>query len=334
MQRKDIQVIDTIKQEVWDSHVTHPMQSYAWGEARKEMGIEVLRLGVFIDEQLTEAYQMTVHKIPYTPYAIGYIPRSGVPHKDVIDMIARYGRNRKIVFIKWESYVEEEKSSELKEFMKTSSHGLFTEWNLQLDLTPSVDALLAGCTKNTRYGIRHAEKKGVEVEEISTDEGFEIFLDLYFKTCKRQNYHGHTKTFHRVLWRHLSRAGIARIYIARVEGKPHTAFQIFNFHDRTYYPHSGSSGEDRKIPASALLMWQVIQDAKESGSTTLDLWGSLPPEHDKDHPWAGFTFFKKSFGAEFVHMSPSYDQVIYPFLYALYSYAYALRKVFLKLRTH
>jgi lipid II:glycine glycyltransferase (peptidoglycan interpeptide bridge formation enzyme) len=163
---------------------------------------------------------------------------------------------------------------------------------------------------------------------MSTDEGFEIFADLYFGTTKRQAYHGHTRGYHRTIWNAMRSAGIARIFVAFHNGVPHAAFEIFCFGGRAYYPYSGSSDTDKHVPSTQLLMWEVIRTAKREGMTVLDLWGSLAPEHQKSHPWAGFTYFKQGFGSQFVHMTRSHDLVAHPVLYHLYSFVYMLRKRF------
>jgi lipid II:glycine glycyltransferase (peptidoglycan interpeptide bridge formation enzyme) len=61
------------------------------------------------------------------------------------------------------------------------------------------------------------------------------------------------------------------------------------------------------------------------------MWGSLPPDYNQNHPWAGFTRFKSGYGTKFVEMIGSYDLVINPFLYKIYSFIYILRQFFLKL---
>ena len=66
---------------VYNAVASHPLQSWEWGEARKKMGIEVIRLGEFSNEKdsLTNIFQLTIHPIPHTPYKIGYLPRSVWP---------------------------------------------------------------------------------------------------------------------------------------------------------------------------------------------------------------------------------------------------------------
>ena len=324
------------EREAFDALAIHPMQSWAWGDVRQTTGIRVVRFGRYDGDRLIAVYQMTVHKLPKVPFFIGYIPRSGIPDAETVAWLDAWARAEKIVFIKWEPYQaiasleRDETLAKLYLGMRVSRHPLFTEWNQEVDLLASTDDILKRFKKNTRYSIRHAEQAGVTVQEMSTDEGFQVFADLYFSTANRQKYHGHTRKYHETIWRTLSRAHIARIFVAFYEGKPHAAYEIFFWHDRAYYPYSGSSSTDRHIPATQYLMWHVIQEAKKCGAETLDLWGSLPETYDKKHPWAGFTLFKSGFGTRFVHMHPSTDQVIFPALYRIYSIVYSLRSLIWK----
>lgn len=329
-----IEILEKYDTKKFDALAPHPMQSFAWGEVRKATGLRVVRFGAFEGDELVAVYQMTVHKLPKVPYFIGYIPRSNIPSAAAALYIYTWAKSQKILFVKWEPYTTAEAFDEATReipHMRKSSHPLFSEWNQEVDLTPSCEEILKRFRKTTRYSVRHAEEVGVTVKEMSDAEGFKIFSDLYFSTTNRQNYHGHTRRYHEIIWNTLSAAGIAKIFVAFYEGKPHAAYEIFYWHDRAYYPYSGSANADRHIPATQLLMWYVIQKAKEAGLKTLDLWGSLPPDHtDKKHPWTGFTLFKRGFGGAFVHMASSADLVVSPILYHLYSGAYKLRSLIWK----
>lgn len=92
-------------QTLYDDQAVHPLQSWQWGEARKKMGIEVLRIGEFEKDELKNVYQLTFHKIPKTPYKIGYLPRSIFPSNEVLDFLAEYGKKNNIIFTKIEPYV-------------------------------------------------------------------------------------------------------------------------------------------------------------------------------------------------------------------------------------
>lgn len=325
----NIRTIENIDSKEWNTFAIHPMQSYEWGEARKKTGVRVVRFGEYENNLLKAVFQMSIHKLPGLPFFIGYIPRSSMPSKEIADFIFSWAQKEHLIFIKWEPYAEGDISLS---HMRKSPHSLFPEWNQEIDLRQEEDVIFRRFRSTTRYAIRTAEKLGVDVREMNSEEGFKIFSDLYFQTTDRQRYHGHTKKYHKTIWDILSASGIARMFVAFYEERPLAAFEIFFFGDKVYYPYSGSSNTDRKVPGAQYLMWKVAQIAKDEGKVAFDLWGSLPPEYKKKHSWQGFTFFKKGFGTNYVHLCPSTDQVIRPLLYMLYNLVYTLRSLVWKLR--
>jgi len=187
---------------------------------------------------------------------------------------------------------------------------------------------LKNLKQKTRYNIRLAEKKGVTVGEESTDEGFEKFLKLYFDTCERQKYYGHSREYHRIIWQSL-KGSIAKVLIANYENEPLAAYELFHYKDTFYYPYGGSSEKHRNVMSANLLMWQAILLGKKLGAKTFDLWGSLPQNFEQDNKWSGFTRFKEGYGTRYVEFIGSYDLVISPVLYKIYNTANTLRNYFL-----
>lgn len=309
----------------------HPLQSVAWGEARKKMGIETLRI---TDGKNT--FQLTFHKIPYTNYKIGYLPRSVMPSKKILNELYNYGKKNNVIFIKIEPYSPSVIPSEARDLAKRnlvkSSHPLFPTWTQILDLTKSEDELLKSFHHKTRYNIRLAEKKGVVVKEESNDKGFEAFAKLYFETTKRQKYFGHDYRYHKIVWDNL-KAKISHILIAYYNNIPLAAYELFYLDGIIYYVYGGTSELHRNLMASNLLMWEAIKLGKKLGAKKLDMWGSLPPNYDPKHSWAGFTRFKEGYGTKFVEFIGSYDLVINPFFYKLYNLLYSLRKIYLRFKS-
>lgn len=303
--------------------VNHPMQSEEWGNARRKMGIRV--------EKIIEngnVFQFSIHPIPYTPFAVGYLPRSAMPTESVLKQLYEFGKKNNLIFIKIEPYTPYEDklrilNSEFK--ILNSPHPLFPEWTQTLDLRQTEEEILKNMKSKTRYNIRLAEKKGVIVKELSTDEGYDLFEKLYFETCKRQNYHGHTPSYHRIIWNSLKNTQ-AHILIAFLNNVPLAAYELLYLNKHFYYLYGGSSLLNKNVMAPNLLMWEAIRMGKRLGGETFDMWGSLPPDYKDSHPWAGFTRFKEGYGTQFLHLSTSYDLVINPLLYKIYNMVYALRE--------
>lgn len=314
----------------------HPLQTYEWGSARKKTGVEVLRLGGYENNQLTNVFQLTFHKIPKTNLRVGYLPRSVFPTKDVLDFLYDYAKKNKIIFIKIEPYIQKSQITNNKLQMdfklQISKHPLFPVWTQILNLNKSEEELLKSFHHKTRYNIRLAEKKGVVIKEMLNDKGFEIFSKLYFETCKRQKYFGHTLKYHKIVWDSLKK-NIAHILIAFYNKIPLAAYELFYFKNTIYYPYGGTSLEYRNLMASNLLMWEAIKLGKKLGAEKFDMWGSLGPNYDTTDPWSGFTRFKEGYGTKFTEFVGSYDLVINKNAYNFYNLIYKLREKYLKIKS-
>lgn len=194
-----------------------------------------------------------------------------------------------------------------------------TDQRLKLIVGGAV-VLLILITLATLFFISRA-KHGVIVEERDNDEGFEIYLKLYFETTRRQNYHGHSPAYHRLCWKTMKQNNMARVLIAFYtppETKtriPLSAWMLFNFKDTLYYPYGGSSNEYKNVMASTLLAWEAIKLGKKLKLKTLDLWGALEPTASVNHPWRGFHQFKERLGPELVEYLGSFDLVFNKPLY-------------------
>lgn len=340
-----IKLIDKdFDKKVFNDKAVHPLQSWEWGEAREKHGIEVLRIAESasggVNDNLKNVFTITFHKIPHTNFKIGYLPRSVWPSEEVLEFIADEARKKKAIFIKIEPYIKIENldienslnpdliGRKLK--IKKSSHPLFPNWTLMMDLTKSEEELLKGMKPKTRYNIRVAEKHGVEIREKTDNEGFEIFAKLYFETCKRQGYRGHDESYHKIIFDSLKKE-IAHILVAFFNESPLSVYELFIFNDVLYYPYGGSSTENKNVMAPNLLMWEAIKFGKSHGAKKFDMWGSEPPDYNIDSGWSGFTRFKEGYGAQFVEFAGSYDLILNNSLYILYNNLNKLRKIFLQM---
>jgi lipid II:glycine glycyltransferase (peptidoglycan interpeptide bridge formation enzyme) len=69
----------------------------------------------------------------------------------------------------------------------------------------------------------------------------------------------------------------------------------------------------------------MMRTAREMGSRVHDLWGVAPEDAAPDHPWYGYSLFKKGFRGRFVSWAGSWDLVVDPLLYSLRAMASRLR---------
>ncbi len=302
----------------WNKQVKHPLQSYEWGEFRQATGLKVVREG---------GIQVTIHPIPHTPWTIGYVPKGPEISDEQVMTLHKIVRDNSSIFIKLEPRVEMGASNigtshlvtrKMENGKFVEGRPLFTKYNFVLDVTPSEEELLKNMKQKTRYNLRIAEKRGVEVLIDNSPVAFQRYLELTKETTDRQGFYAHTPSYHKKMWDVLSRAGMAQIITATYGGKIITTWILFKFGDTLYYPYGASSREHREVMANNLVMWEAIRLAKKWGCKYLDMWGALGPSPDKNDPWYGFHKFKEGYGARHVEYVGTWDYVARPLLYRAY----------------
>ncbi len=312
----DLRPITPDLKDQYNQTVTHVIQGWEWGEFRKSLGLPLLRYGLFKDGRLQKAFQLTLHKIPYTKFFVGYLPKGPFPDKELAEALTKIAKENNCAFIKVEpDILLTNKPSAVYPKFLPSPKALFTRYNFVLDLNPTEEELLKNMHQKTRYNIRLAEKKGVRVEERDDEASLKIYLDLYFETTKRQNYHGHNREYHTKVFETFKKEGKARFLIAFYNKTPLTAWMLLNFNNKLYYPYGGSSLKHREVMASNLVAWEAIKLGKKLGLKKFDMWGALGHNPNPKDPWYGFHKFKMGYGGTLEEYPGTYDLVFNSPLY-------------------
>lgn len=338
-------IISEKEKEAFNKLVTHPLQSYEWGEFRKKTGIQVIRKGFFQNNTLTKTFQLTIHPIPRTKWNIGYLPKGTTPTKEMIEELRNVGKEHNCIFMQLEPNIGSDEKGTVESLgLIPAAHPLFTKFTFLLDLKESEQELLLHMSQKTRYNIRIAQKHHVIVKEEHTPDAFNAYLKLTKETTNRQGFFAHTQKYHELMWETLRTKGMsikeqekkntlqAHLFVAYFESQPLTTWIVFTFHDTLYYPYGASSSEHRETMSSNLMMWEVIKFGKKMGLKTFDMWGSLGPNPDVKDPWYGFHRFKMGYGAKLVEFAGSYDLIINPVLYRGYKIMDKLRWMLMKLK--
>jgi lipid II:glycine glycyltransferase (peptidoglycan interpeptide bridge formation enzyme) len=314
----------------WQHMVSHPLQSWPWGEFRRAMGVDTVRLVV----REKEGWQITFHRIPHTPFTVGYFPKGPAPTKTMIRELTKLGAKKRALFIQIEPNVAQRDIKRLSLLpLRASHHPLFTPHTFVLDMRPGENDLLRLMHHKTRYNIRVAQRHGVVVAEETDPKGFEEYLALMTETTSRQKFFAHNEHYHRTMWKHMSQEGAAKLFTARVKGELAAAWVIFLFGDTIYYPYGASSRKHRESMAPNLLLWEIVRWGKQHGYAFFDLWGALGPNPDPNDPWYGFHRFKEGYRPTLVSSAGSFDLVLRPTLYKLYTIADRLRWMWLNRKT-
>ena len=314
----------------YDALISHPIQTWAWGEFQKDQGHQVFRLGVFKNAKMISAYTVAFHCLPHTSYSVGTILRGPKITASMLAAVGRLARQQKAIFVKFEpdlihkTFSADGSTSTTKNPLPSlpslhiSPKSAFYPHSYIVDLTKSEEDLLSAMHPKTRYNIKVANRYGVKVTQSNSPASFKEYLRLIFETTVRQGFYLHDRQYHRRQWQILSKTNISHLMSASYQNQALSAFMLFSCKDRFFYPYGGSLPVNRQVMAPTLLMWEAIKFGKKIGCQSFDMWGSLGPKAKQGDPAFGFHRFKQGFGGQLVQFVGSYDFVINPNLYRLY----------------
>jgi len=320
------------------------MQTWEWGEFREKTGVEVVRLGIFDNNQLKAGFQITFHDVPKFNRTVAYLPKSSAPTVEILHALADLGQRKLAIYIKFEPnlfaqsqlYQQTQSIKNLEQIYYANNcvrgKPLFTKYSFMLDISKSEQELINMMKPKTKYNVSLAAKKGVVVTEDNSDEAFQAYLNLTFETTKRQGFYAHDRNYHQTMWDTLKNSGMAHLLTAKYENEVLVAWILYTLNGVLYYPYGASSSKHRNVMASNLQMWEAIRFGKKMGCSRFDMWGSLGPNPNPLDPWIGFHRFKEGYGGTLMEFIGSFDLVIDPSLYRLYTVADNLRWKYLKLR--
>ena len=300
----------------------HIVQTKEWGEFKSKMGTPEVRVGDI---------QFTKHRIPYTPYFVGYAPRVNfLVQKFSFKELKKVASDEKCICVRFDvPNVIEDLNSKSKDYislmgdLKThcakSPKTTFAKYNVLLDISGSEEDILSKLHPKTRYNIKLAAKHKVIVEKDNSQKGFEIFFDLHNDTAKRQGFWPHSKKYYQMAFETLKNYNMANILIAYHNKVPLAAWMLFNDTKTMYYPYGGSSVEGRSLMPSNLIAWEAIKLGRNLNCKLFDMWGAT---NDHNDPYWGFTRFKLGYGGVLVKYIDSYDFVVDPFMYNMFNLSY------------
>jgi len=186
-----------------------------------------------------------------------------------------------------------------------------------VDLTPAPDDLLANMKQKTRYNIRLAQRKGVQVR-LAAEGELPFLYRMYAETSVRDGFVIRNEAYYLDLWSAFIRAGLAEGLVADVDGEPVAGVVLLRFAGRGTYLNGMSRPLHREKMPTHLLQWEAMLRLKSSGCRVYDLWGAPDILVEADPLW-GVYRFKEGFGGQVVRTLGAWDFPARPFWYHLYT---------------
>ncbi len=261
---------------------------------------------------------------------------------DAVDILRSVGRRSGATLVRWDVPWERDSFSE----ETARSLGLLpSPMRIQppdtviVPLTPDTDGLLGQMKQKTRYNIRLAGRKGVEVtaisgEDLTTDSASELerWYALYRETAARDGITIHPCSYYARVFSvamEIIAAGIEApslwLYIARHDGDLLGGIITASWRGTTTYLYGASSNVKRNLMGAYALQCEAMKRAAAAGDHSYDLFG-IPPTDDPDHPMHGLYRFKTGFGGRIVHRAGAWDIPLHRIGAGAYRWAEKWRK--------
>ena len=252
----------------------------------------------------------------YCPYGPCYADKNGF--NQALESLTELAKAENAFFIRIEPQDPEFKNYKPKNAKK--SHDLNPKETWLLDLQGSDDDLKAKLPSRLLRYYRGAEKKGITIETSKDPSDIHYLLDLQKALAKEKGI----STFSEHYLATELQQPFATLYLVKHERKVIAAGLVFDDDTTRYNLQGAQSDEGRKLHATGILTIKLILDAKAKDLKVFDFWGIAPEGAPADHPWAGFTNFKKTFAGYEKDYAGTYDIMLSPAKYKAYG---LLRKI-------
>jgi lipid II:glycine glycyltransferase (peptidoglycan interpeptide bridge formation enzyme) len=243
---------------------------------------------------------------------------------DCFRELTRLARKHKALFARVEPFLTKQKVS-LSDFkLKRALKDIQPPQTWEINLRHTEEQIMGEFTPTNRNLYRTAANKGLNFRASDDPAEMHIFLQMIHDVAQHTGMKPHDDEYYQTMADVLLPRKAAKLYIAEHEGNPVAAAFVFDSPNTRYYAHAGNLLSARKLHPGAPLLATMIFDAKKQDQGHFDFVGVAPVGVD-NHPWEGFTKFKRSFGGEYKFYLGTWELPTHPF-YRLYRGAYQAHK--------
>jgi peptidoglycan pentaglycine glycine transferase (the first glycine) len=317
--------------DAWDTIASRAsgsgfMQSSAWMAFKRLEGFETPRFGllaegsqggptliggascIYYPSHSSDSY-LIAPQGPIIPWGNSETARACL--RMIIAAAEKYAEGRRVLGLRIEPHIERPVPRVLRNWVRAPVD-LDPAYSLIIELskTTSDSDLLGAMHPKGRYNINVAARHGVRVRRSSDMQDLRLFHGLFQETALRCGFFAEPFSFFVNLASALFPCGMAELFIAEHAGIPLSAALVIWFGQRATFLYGGSSSEQRHVMPAYAMHWCAIREARERGCTEYDLYG-IDPFGQPDHPYAGFSRFKRQFGGRIFTAIGARDLIFY-----------------------
>lgn len=259
------------------------MQDLRWGNVKSNW----IQEAIYLEENGNMIATMTIllNKVPVFNSYMMYASRGPVCDVTNIELVKKLVKEADSIATKYNAFVlkfdpELKSNHSIKEMYTKNGFKVLDNHNviqprhnmvLQIE-NKTEDELLKQFSEKTRYNIKLATKKGVQVRYSRDKEDLKIFYDLYKTTtirdkigCRPYEY------FERMLDSYDENE--IRVYIASHENDNLSSAIALNYGGKMFYIYGASSNEKRNLMPNYLMQWEMIKWGLENKCNNYDFGG-------------------------------------------------------------
>ena len=318
-------------------------QSLEWAEVKKPNWIPEVILAEDEEKNIVGSLCVWVRKIPIFGN-IMYAPRGPVCDIQDISIMKQLTEGAKelakkynVIGLRIEPDIEKDDQAfrdiitnlgyKIKDDAKNFREEIQPRYVFRLDIkNKTEDEIFAGFHSKTRYNVRLAIKKGVEVKE-GTREDLKDFHKIMVETGARDGFIIRPLSYFEKMYDEMAPEHM-KLLMAYHDGKPISGVIPIFYGNKTWYLYGASSNEHRNLMPNYLLQWEMIKMAIARHDDIYDFRG-VSGVVDESHPQYGLYRFKKGFGGKFTEFLGEIYIPYKPLTYKLYKFS---EKLFRNLR--
>ena len=321
-------------------------QSLEWGKVKSNWKNEVV-LSKDDNGKIVGSISVLIRKIPIFGNFM-YVSRGPICNihdetilKDLTDGLKELAKKYKAFTLRMEPDIkssDEEFRNIIKRMGfkindkgKNFSDGIQPRYVFRLDLKGKTEEeIFSEFHQKTRYNIRLAGRKGVEIREGSRDD-LKEFHKIMVVTGKRDNFMIRPLEYFEKMYDCLAPEHL-KLMMAYYEGKPISGIIDIIYGNKIWYLYGASSNEHRNLMPNYLLQWEMIKYSISQGKDMYDFRGVTGIVDEKD-PHYGLYRFKKGFNAEFTEFIGEVYINFRPVRYKLYKISEKIYKYVAVIKT-
>ena len=284
------------------------LQSWNTSIQEEKMDQKVYRLGIYDNNELagiclTEIIRAKRGNYLFVPY--GPMIKDWSTDKyftTLVQYLEEIGKGEGMDFIRICPFIEnteENRRAFTAQGFKLSPLQIIAENTWILNLEKSEEELMQGMRKTMRNLIRRAERENVTIKQ---EDGIQNFIALHKHTVAKHHFTPYPDKMFLEQYKAFKDDDQTIVWTAFHNNKS-LASAIVMYYGNTASYHHGASIVS-KIPASYLMQWAAIKEAKARGCKYYNFWGIYPGNNPK---LEGVSKFKTGFGGYQKDLLPGQD---------------------------